>query len=135
MVVEDRFGLGLFQQQTALMVLVVLKVAVHSQAVPMRISKLVVVAVDQELMVLTQFHLMVEQAVQAFQILQLVLKHFMVAVAVAEKEVLLVRPGLVVVVAVVTVEKLEMEVLRLRIPAAAVVAQVVNSLAVQVVRV
>jgi hypothetical protein len=38
-------------------------------------------------------------------------------------------------VALVTVEKLEMEVLRLRIPAAAVVAQVVNSLAVQVVRV
>jgi hypothetical protein len=87
-------------------------------------------------MVLTQFHLMVEQAVQAFQILTVVLQHIMEAAAAAEKE--LHQPvmlDLAATVAPVTVEKLEMEVLPLRIPAAVAVAQVVNSMAVQVVRV
>jgi hypothetical protein len=68
-VVVDLFGPEMFLQQTVLMELVGSKVAAHFRAVLTQIFKLAVVAVDQEVTVLTQFHLMAELAELAFQVL------------------------------------------------------------------
>jgi hypothetical protein len=125
----------MFLQQTVLTALVATRAVVHFQAAWTQTFKLVAGAAVQVETAPMQFHPTVALEVLVFQIPSPALQYFMAVAVAVVKEVQPVQPELGATVAVATVEELEMVAQLLQTPVAVAVAQVVNSLVAQVVRV